>query len=435
MKAKTFTSVLFFAVFLLNIQILNAQINIQPGPDITPENMVEYLVGPGVDYDNVVFQGADVSRGIFNNGNTTNIGLESGIFLTSGGGYIIPGPNNSGSAGTNNGMPGHPLLESLTTASTYNAAVLEFDFVPLNDTVKCNFVFGSEEYNEWVGSSFNDVFGFFITGPKPDSGYYYNKNIALVPGTNTAITINNVNAIANSIFYIDNTNGLTIQYDGFTTVITLWALVIPYETYHFTIGVADAGDGIYDSGVLIEGTSFKSLGPPEFQSFGFLAENNPQLTLDIVGELIGNEVFIDVPEGTDISGLIASFEVRGVEVFVNDSLQESGVSSNDFTLPVNYHLEGYANQDWIINVDNLTHVRESVFPDVRIGPSPARGEISIQNASGINVRIFDLNGSTLLESASGVHSNKVILRNLPRGMYFIELEEDGLKEVRKMVCY
>ena len=90
-------------------------------------------------------------------------------------------------------MDGHPLLNFLTTATTYDASVLEFDFVPLNDTVKCRFVFGSEEYSEWVGSTFNDVFGFFVTGPRPDSGLYNNYNIALVPETDIPVSINNVN--------------------------------------------------------------------------------------------------------------------------------------------------------------------------------------------------------------------------------------------------
>ena len=255
------------------------------------------------------FQGADSARGIFSNGSSTNIGIETGIFLTSGAGYIIPGPNSSSSSSSSNGLPGHPLLDSITSNLSYDASVLEFGFTPLNDTVKCNFVFGSEEYSEWVFSTFNDVFGFFVNGPKPDSGQYVDYNIALVPGTDIPITINNVNngqafsrnvpsgPCTNCEYFIDNTNGLTIEYDGFTTVITLWVLVIPDETYHFAIAVGDVADGIYDSGVLIEGTSFKSLGPADFFSFNFLKEHNAELEFDIIGELINDDVYLEVPPG------------------------------------------------------------------------------------------------------------------------------------------
>ena len=216
-----------------------AQIDILPGPDVTPIDMVENIVGEGIMFDNVTFQGAYASRGIFANGGSTNLGIGSGIFLTSGAGYVIPGPNTSSSAGTSNGLGGHPSLNAITTATTYDAAVLEFDFVPESDTLRFKYVFGSEEYNEWVFSTYNDVFGYFVTGPNPEGGFYNDKNVAIVPGTvNTSVTINTVNygysppnvvpigPGVNSIYYSDNTFGLTLEYDGFTTVLIAWLLVV-----------------------------------------------------------------------------------------------------------------------------------------------------------------------------------------------------------------
>lgn len=248
-----------------------AQINILPGPGVTPVDMVENIVGEGIIFDNVTFQGANGSRGIFTNGQSTNLGIASGIFLTSGAGYVIPGPNASSSAGANNGMPGNAVLNSITTSTTYDAAVLEFDFIPESDTMRFKYVFGSEEYNEWVGSSYNDVFGYFVTGPNPQGGQYTNKNIAIVPGTtNTSVKINSVNngysppgvvptgPCTNCQYYDDNTGGLSLEYDGFTVVLTAFILVVPCSTYHILIGIADAGDGIYDSGVFIEENSFTS---------------------------------------------------------------------------------------------------------------------------------------------------------------------------------
>jgi gliding motility-associated-like protein len=271
-KFYTFTiSVLcLIFLFLVNEQT-HGQINIMPGPAVTPIMMVENIVGEGITFDNVSFQGTNNSRGIFTNGQTTNLGIASGIFLTSGSGFIIPGPNNTGSAGTNNSSPGHPLLTAITTTSTYDAAVLSFDFVPESDTMRFRYVFGSEEYNEWVGSQYNDVFGYFVSGPNPMGGNYTNKNIAIIPGTaNTSVAINNVNngyaptgvvpsgPCMNCAYYNDNTGGLTLQYDGKTVVLTAWVLVVPCETYSIVIGVADAGDHIYDSGVFIEENSFES---------------------------------------------------------------------------------------------------------------------------------------------------------------------------------
>ncbi len=443
------TRFLLPAVILLSLMFTThisfSQIEILPGPDVTPEDMVEYLIGPGVYYDNVTYQGADIASGIFNNGSSTNIGIETGIFLTSGAGYIIPGPNTSTSAGVNNGLGGHPLLNSITTATTYDASVLEFDFLPLNDTVKCRFVFGSEEYNEWVFSSFNDVFGFFVTGPNPDSGFYMNKNIALVPGTEIPIAINNVNngyapagvvpsgPCTNCEYFVDNTNGATIEYDAFTTVITLWVLVIPDEEYHFAIAIGDAGDHIYDSGVLLEGTSFKSLGPPDFLSFDFLMQHNPGLSFDITGEIVGNEVYLEVPPGTDLTSLVADFEVRGVYVFADNIIQEPGITPNDFSDPLVYHLEGYAYNDWTIHVDILTDIIQHQLHSVVIGPNPSAGKINIGNVNGIDVKIFNLLGNVVFEQPAYLNDKSLIIDDLPQGIYFVELAKEGFTEIRKVI--
>lgn len=163
-----FTKISTLIVFLLLLSIgLHAQINIATGPSVTPEDMVENIVGDGIQYDNVTFQGANVARGIFSNGNTTNLGINSGIFLTSGSGNVIPGPSIGCGSGVSNNLGGHPSLNAITTATTYDASVLEFDFVPESDTLRFRYVFGSEEYSDYVFSTFNDVFGYFISGPDP----------------------------------------------------------------------------------------------------------------------------------------------------------------------------------------------------------------------------------------------------------------------------
>lgn len=110
-----------------------SQIEIATGPEVTPEEMVENITGNGIQYFNVQYTGDDTASGIFTNGATTNLGMESGIFLTSGTGYVIPGPNNLSSAGANNGLPGDSLLNSITYQTTVDASILEFDIIPDSD--------------------------------------------------------------------------------------------------------------------------------------------------------------------------------------------------------------------------------------------------------------------------------------------------------------
>jgi gliding motility-associated-like protein len=256
----------FLVLILLCPLGLSAQLAINTG--WTPNQLVQnVLVGTGVVITNVTYTGAAVAIGEFNNGGTTNIGLNRGIIMSSGAATIAVGPNNSGSAGQSNNQPGDPQLAALIPGYTCNdASVLEFDFVPLSDTIRFRYVFASDEYPEFSGSSFNDVFGFFISGPQPGLPVpYLNYNMARLPITNLPVTINTVNngtggngPCMNCQYYVNNNAGITIQYDGFTTVLTAWAAVVPCQQYHFKIAVADAGDYIYDSAVFLEENSFST---------------------------------------------------------------------------------------------------------------------------------------------------------------------------------
>jgi hypothetical protein len=115
-----------------------------------------------------------------------------------------------------------------------------------------------EEYPEYVNSSFNDVFGFFITGLNPAGGLYANTNVALVPGTSMPVAINNINLMLNNAYYVYNVGGVTIVFDGFTTVLTATIPVVPLATYHLKMAIADAGDMIFDSGIFLQCPSMRS---------------------------------------------------------------------------------------------------------------------------------------------------------------------------------
>lgn len=248
---------------------------------LTPAQLVQnVLLGQGIQAFNITFTGYANAIGQFTALNT-NLGIDSGIVLTTGtvlandptlGPGVGPhGNNTSSSAGGDNGAGSDPDLAAIATTTIFNSAVLEFDFIPLADTVKFNYSFGSEEYSEFVNSTFNDVFGFFLSGvttPLPVT------NIALIPTTTTVVSINNVNngfqgtptapttgPCTNCAYFRDNFQGsnlIDIQYDGQTTILQAIYPVICGETYHIKIAIADAGDGAFDSGVFLEAGSFSA---------------------------------------------------------------------------------------------------------------------------------------------------------------------------------
>ncbi|MBM3419201.1 MAG: hypothetical protein FJY17_09830, partial [Bacteroidetes bacterium] len=235
--------------------------------------MQNILLGPGVTVSNITFNGSPSAIGSFI-ATGTNLGIDQGIVMTTGTilntGSGPQGPNNQANAGVDNNAGGSALLSNLINGTpTLNAAILEFDFVPYSDTVKFKYVFGSDEYPEFAppnNTGFNDVFGFFISGP----GITGFQNIAKLPNNGGIVSINNVNAITNSSFYNFNGDGNSapynsntsyIQYDGFTDVLEAVSQVQCGETYHLVLAVADVGDGQWDSGIFLEANSLTSQTP------------------------------------------------------------------------------------------------------------------------------------------------------------------------------
>jgi gliding motility-associated-like protein len=260
-------SALFFGLIYCTLST-NAQMTTTTG--MTPLQYVQnVLLGGGVTVSNVTYTGYNNAMGEFSIAGATNLGMSNGLVLTTGTALEVDptygtglgphGPNDQAGAGTDNGQPGDPYLTTVANAQTYNAAILQFDFIPVGDTVKFNYVFGTEEYMEWVTGGFADVFAFVLSGvTTPLSAV----NIATLPSTGQPVTALNVNANVNPQYYVDNETppGATVQYDGFTVVLQAKHAVICGETYHIKIMIADALDGAVDAGVFLEAGSFGSSG-------------------------------------------------------------------------------------------------------------------------------------------------------------------------------
>ena len=244
-------------------------------PYATPQDWVQnILLGQGVTVSNVTYNGSINASGFFDGSNMplNSIGLDSGLIMTTGTISNAPGPNLSGSTTASNSQPGDPDLATISGVSSNDAAVLEFDFVPTNDTLKFNYVFASEEYPEFANGSVNDAFGFFLSGPGINGPFTNGAvNIALIPGTTTPVSINTVNPTVNPVYY--NPNGASgngsgtaaqnpdLQYDAYTVVFTAQYVLTPCQTYHIKLAIGDGGDFAYDSGVFLEQGSFSSYGP------------------------------------------------------------------------------------------------------------------------------------------------------------------------------
>jgi gliding motility-associated-like protein len=266
-------SILLFLIGNFIPQISRAQLI--TNNSLNPQGLVQnILLGNGVTVSNVTYNGSPVAIAQFTAANTT-LGINSGIVMTTG--TTLPngdgpqGPNDASGAGVDNNMGGFNLLsQAIQGTQTYNAAILEFDFIPYADTIRFKYVFGSDEYPEFAppnNTTYNDVFGFFISGP----GITGFQNIAKLPN-GAVVSINNVNTITNPFYFVNNGDGNTapynqspqyIQYDGFTKVLEAVSQVQCGQTYHLILAIADVGDGQWDSGIFLEANSLSTITPVE----------------------------------------------------------------------------------------------------------------------------------------------------------------------------
>jgi gliding motility-associated-like protein len=275
-----YTKLIFWMALFVGIQQSNAQLVVNTttytAPDPATSLVNNVLLGTGVTASNIVFTpgvNSNTQLGYFN-GSNSNLGLDSGIVLSSGNVLDAMPGSFVGFAGNFMAMPYPDLLnvansvpplinQAFNVNGVYDVAVLEFDFVPSSDTVKFKYVFGSDEYQTFINSNYNDVFGFFISGPGITGPFGGNsQNIALVPNSNPPlpITISSVQPALNGQYYIDNPNNTTVGLNGFTTVFTAMSPVTCGLTYHIRIAIADGSDASLDSKVFLEANSFSSQG-------------------------------------------------------------------------------------------------------------------------------------------------------------------------------
>ena len=269
----------FFAFYFKSLS--QVVINNNP-PNNNPEYLVNnILIGDGIIANNVFFSGDPAQIGYFD-GINGNIGMDAGIVLSTGN---VLGLDPTAFGGFINGVNGDqdlltianlvpPLIgQNFTVSSVNDVVILEFDFVPVSSPMSFDYVFTSSEYNSWENTQWNDVFGFFISGPGITGPYdsppgFPDGSINIATFSNTElntlgeelpITVSSVNFNYNSDFYItNNSSNLNNNFSGYTSVFTAEAEVICGETYHIKLAIADGTDDLFDSAIFLDANSFES---------------------------------------------------------------------------------------------------------------------------------------------------------------------------------
>lgn len=288
------------------------------------ESLIKNLEGKGVYISNITYDCPTKKKhlpyGEFDDP-LSILGLSKGLLLTTGAAIYALGPNDNGCKTQENGYEDlkDPDLELLLTTERRLSDIckVEFDIVVTGDSLEFKYVFGSDEYLEFP--SYHDVFGFFISGP----GISGVQNLATIfnPITNqiSPVNVNTINTNSNSQFYINNGTGATpfynmdLQYDGYTTVLKARSKVIPCETYHIKLAIADVKDATCDAGVFIEANSFKTNEP----SIKYVLYEHPEYNSAIEGCNKAYVVFergnTDLTKDIDIDYLVKGTAIMGID--------------------------------------------------------------------------------------------------------------------------
>jgi hypothetical protein len=292
---KSILITLFFLPFGLSAQIGLG------GND--PDQLAHEIVGWDIGISNIQYTGW-VDAISFFQADVENMPFQTGILLTNGSRYVVPGPNDSIRASVENGLPGDTLVEWMLnhyggdSRLSYDATVLEFDAITYGDTLRFNYIFGSDEYGYEFSNNYNDMFAILISGP----GINGLENIARFPN-NVQVTYNN--------FYpsvlIDNGNGTLspnnsstsyLRYDKLSIPLIAKRKVIPGQTYHVKLLIADVGDDGVDSGVFIKTKGMTTK----------VDDNALETSFDIYPNPVTDQFSISLKEGS----LLESYELVDV---------------------------------------------------------------------------------------------------------------------------
>ncbi len=274
----------FFFAFLLFLAVLPAEAQIEMDNTMTVEELVQnVLLGNGVSVTNITFNGQpadeiNIQAARFS-GNSALVEFPEALVLATcdASGLVIDG---FGDNPMNGFGQSDPDLEQISGFNINDAAVLEFDFVPNGDSLEFRYVFSSTEYEGFTCSSFNDAFGFFLSGPGLTGPFDDNAiNIALIPDSDVPVGVNTVNGgvptgggqainceslnpnwVEDSQYFVNNSPELEadIQINGMTVTLTAYAEVICGEEYHIKLAIGDASDQSLNSAVFLEAGSFTS---------------------------------------------------------------------------------------------------------------------------------------------------------------------------------
>jgi hypothetical protein len=221
--------------------------------------------------------------------------------------------------------------------------VLEATFTPTGDYITMQFTFSSEEYLEYVNGGVNDAFGVWVNG----------TYVPFSPASSDLVSIDTVNNTTASNFYRDNAIGdytFNTEMDGTTHVLSIKAPVNSGQPNTIKIALADGGDGVYDTNVLIAANSVQTV------ALAFDDEVTLQQNTAAVVDVLANDV-------NSNGGGLTITQINGVDVTTGQTVTLP--TGEQITLNADNTLTVLADGD--IGSEPFTYTVQDTAGDVDVG--------------------------------------------------------------------
>ncbi len=420
-------------------------------PNFPASNFVK---STGVDFEE------DNPNGIatFNSGGT-DLPFEQGIVLTTGDALSIPGMNDTTLSIGTFGWPGDIDLEVVTSIqNTFNASFIQFDFVADVPSISLDFMMASEEYGGFE-CAFADTFAFILT----NNATGISENLAMVPGTDTAISVITVHqggggacdavneayfgrynyAIEDPNISSINAEDSPIDFNGQTDVFVLLGDLIIGNSYTVKIVVADNTDPLFDSALFIRNSSFGAYPSIEEPPIDIVIEDTDNNGFEIFN-LMENESLMLGAINTDIYQFDFSYynSQADAEALVNPiTTPEAYINMSALeTIYVNMRnpFTGKAiTTSFKVAIDgDLLSVDEQLLDKVVMYPNPVESELFIHSkATNITaLEIYSLSGQLISNQYTTKNDiNTINVLDLKSGVYLVKIISDNGTVVKRII--
>ena len=176
-----------------------------------------------------------------------------------------------------------------------------------------------------------------------------------------------------------------------------------------------------------------------------LSFNFEGLTPPVKGVVWDSLVTLEVPYGTALTDLVATFTVKDSAVLsVGGTEQMSGQTPNSFESPVSYLItaEDGTTKTYIVTVDVLAGISNQAVSNLSMAPNPVKNTLNLSfNASESMVlaKLVSVTGQVIYDDTfyknNDIFKAAIDFSNINSGVYFLQLKTKTGVLVKKVVKY